>query len=445
MSTRWNRCLFAVLFSAGITGAAEPEKVTIVAARAFVDLLCKGDFEGAAKSYDEAMKKSFPPMKLEAIWKQIVNDVGPFQKQLEAPFEKLGKFDVVTVVCQFEKIKVDIRIVFDREGRVTGLSLRPAQPKFEFTPPPYAKSDAYTEKALIVGEGGEWPLPATLTLPRGDGPFPGVVLVHGSGGQDRDETIGGNKPFRDLAWGLASQGVAVLRYEKRTRHYGEKMVALKQRLTIQEEVVEDALLAIALLRQQKAIDGQRVFVVGHSLGGMVAPRLGALDPKLAGLALLAGTPRPLEDVIVDQNIYMMSLQAEITDKDKAALEEAKKQAAKVKDPKLGLDTPASELLGMPAAYWLALRSLDAGATAAKLSMPILVLQGERDFQATMTDFAAWKKALMDRPNVRFKSYPKLNHLFLAGEGKSTIAEYDRPGHVPLEVIDDVAAWVKKPG
>src|SRR4051794_11541515 len=164
----------------------------------------------------------------------------------------------------------------------------------------------FTEEPVVVGSG-EWALPGTLTLPTGTGPFPAVVLVHGSGPHDRDETIGPNKPFRDLAWGLAAQGVAVLRYEKRTHEHPAKLMPLKEKLTIREESVDDAVAAVALLRKQKEVDGKRIFVVGHSLGAIVAPKVAALEPAVAGIVLLAGSPRPFEDIILDQLTYLASL------------------------------------------------------------------------------------------------------------------------------------------
>ena len=337
-----------------------------------------------------------------------------------------------------------MRVVFDKAGRVSGLFIQPSIGTVEYKTPAYAKLDAFVERAFIVGEGGDWPLPGTLTLPKGDGPFPAVVLVHGSGPHDRDETIGPNKPFRDLAWGLASQGVAVLRYEKLTHHHREKLVELRDKVTIHEEGVRDAVAAVALLRKQKEIDGKRVFVVGHSLGAILAPQIGTLDPAIAGLVLLSGSPRPLEDVILEQMTYLLSLKGELTEEDKKELEKIRRQVARVKDKNLTADTPATELpLGAPATYWLALKAYDAAATAAKLKMPLLVLQGERDYQVTMADFAAWKKALDGRPNARFKSYPKLNHLYMEGEVKATPADYEKAGHVAPEVIDDVVAWIKK--
>jgi dienelactone hydrolase len=265
-----------------------------------------------------------------------------------------------------------------------------------------------------------------------------VVLLHGSGPHDRDETIGPNKPLRDLAWGLASQGVAVLRYEKRTREHGHRW---KPTMTFREETVDDALAAVALLRQRPEVDGRRVFVLGHSLGALAAPEVGRRDPALAGLIVMAGNTRPLEDLVLEQITYIRSLTP--SEDDKEELEKLRKQVARVKDRGLTAETPASELpLKAPAAYWLALRDYDPAATAARLKVPMLVLQGERDYQVTMADFDGWKKALAGRSNVRLKSYPKLNHLFMEGEGKAKPEEYQKAGHVSREVVDDVAAWVK---
>src|SRR5215471_14652653 len=154
---------------------------------------------------------------------------------------------------------------------------------------------------------GEWILPGTLSVPKGEGPFAAVVLVHGSGPNDRDETIGPNKPFRDLAWGLASQGIVVLRYDKRTKVYPEKMRELVSTLTVKEEVIDDALNAVSLLRGIPGVNPQRIVVLGHSLGGYLLPRIGAADRGIAGLIMLAGMCRPFEDAILDQFSYIYSL------------------------------------------------------------------------------------------------------------------------------------------
>jgi dienelactone hydrolase len=353
---------------------------------------------------------------------------------------------MIFVTTAFEKQTVDLKVVIDDGGQVVGffiLPVQPAVPPADAAPPPYAKPDSYRESEVTVGSG-EWALPGTLTLPVGPGPFPAVVLIHGSGPNDRDETVDSNKPFRDLALGLASRGIAVLRYEKRTRKYSGKIAEVKG-FTVQQETVEDALIALALLRGSQGIDPRRVFVLGHSLGGMLLPRIGQSQPALAGLIVMAGAARPMEDLILEQVTYLAGLDGIVTDPEKKQIEGLRAEVAKVKALKPGATEGA---LGAPASYWLDLQGYDPVQGSKYLPQPMLILQGERDYQVTMTDFAAWKKGLAGKPNVTFKSYPKLDHLFLAGEGKSSPAEYEKPGHVDSAVVNDIAAWIlgqgKKP-
>lgn len=251
-----------------------------------------------------------------------------------------------------------------------------------------------------------------------------------------------NKPFKDLAWGLASKGIAVVRYEKRTFAHREELLKEGDRVTIQEESVDDALAAARFLRSRREIHPGCVVIVGHSLGGYVAPLVGKQDSKLAGLVLLAANTRSLQTLLVSQFSYLFSLDGEISREEEAKLTELKKSLAILEDPRAFAKAETKDLpLGLSRAYWKALMDYDTTGTAKALSMPILVLQGERDYQVTMEDFTGWKKALAGNKNVSFKSYPSLNHLFMAGEGKSTPAEYKEVGHVAAEVIADIAAFV----
>jgi len=415
-------------------------------AKGFVDMLVKGDYATAEQSFDQTMKAAMPAEKLQHTWESIIAQVGPFKRQVGTRTEKATQqgqqYDVVFVTTEFEKAMLDIRVVFNSTQQIAGLFFAPAQ---SGTPTPSAASTvplSVREKEVVVGSG-EWALPGTLTMPTGSGPFPAVVLVHGSGPNDRDETIGPNKPFRDLAWGLASRGVAVLRYDKRTKVYAAKMAPLAGSLTVKEEVIDDALAAVSLLRQTDGIRPDEVFVLGHSLGGMLVPRIGQQDPNIAGFIVMAGPTRPMEDSILEQIIYIASLSGTLTEDQKAQMEDLKQQVARVKDPNLSNAVPPSELpLGVSAAYWLDLRGYRPAEVAKSLPQPMLILQGERDYQVTTADFDGWKSVLSDRAGVHFKLYPKLNHLFMEGEGKSRPEEYNVAGHVAEYVIDDIASWVK---
>jgi dienelactone hydrolase len=293
---------------------------------------------------------------------------------------------------------------------------------------------------VTVGEG-EWELPGTLTLPKGAGPFPAVVLVHGSGPNDRDETIGALKPFKDLAWGLASRGVAVLRYDKRTLAHASKLATLMQGLTVKEETIDDALAAAALLQQTDTIDPKRIFVLGHSLGGMLAPRIAAADRDIAGIVILAGATRPLEDLIVEQSEYIAALDGDVSIAERQQLEAIQQAVEQIKALNPSDAARTDSILGAPPSYWLDLQAYDPVDTAAQLTLPILILQGERDYQATLQDFEGWRVGLSGRPNVQLKTFPELNHLFVAGEGRSTPDEYQETGHVAEVVIEEIAAWL----
>ena len=414
-------------------------------AQDFIRQVVEGDFTGACRLFDSNMVQTFSEAKLKETWLQIIGQVGPFQKILACQAVERQENRIVTVSCQFEKAPVDFRLVFNQSGQMSGLNAQLAPAVSPYNPPAYVHAEAFHEVEVTVGSG-EWALPGTLSLPDGAGPFPAVVLVHGSGPQDRDEAIGLNKPFRDLAWGLASQGIAVLRYEKRTKvHAGQITPERRARYTVQEEVIDDALSAVQLLRQTPGIAPGCIYVLGHSLGATLAPRIGQQDPSIAGLIVMGGMTRPFEDTILDQYTYLYNLSGSMTDGQKAELEELRAKVARVKDPNLSDQVPAKDLpLELHPAYWLALRGYQPAEVAKSLAMRIFVLQGGRDYQVTTKgDYPAWQNALGEKSNATLKLYPKLFHLFIAGEGPATPQEYFVEGHVSDEVIQDSARWIRK--
>ncbi len=186
---------------------AEPPEVS--RAREFIDLVEQGDYDAAVKGFDDTVRKALPPDKLKAGWAAVKDQFGKLKKQDPVRIEKTDKYLIVFVPCVFEKATIDAKIVFDKDGQITGLFFLPAAG--EYKPPAYVKRDSFNDADVKFGKE-EWALPGTLTIPKGGGPFAAIVLVHGSGPQDRDETVGPNKPFFQLAGGLAHQGIAILPY-----------------------------------------------------------------------------------------------------------------------------------------------------------------------------------------------------------------------------------------
>lgn len=440
----WTSMTLAVTLLPARGRAQETGRPTpvVTAATSMVDRLARGDFSGATARFDSTMTAVMPPPKLEEVWRTVEQQAGPFVAWTRTRTGSVQGYDVVTVIGAFARDTIDIRVVFDQNGSIAGLFFRPHRKAPDRSAAVVPAPAAVAEREVTVGDG-EWRLPGTLTTPsRGSGPFPVVVLVHGSGPNDRDETIGPNKPFRDLAWGLGSRGVAVLRYEKRTRQYRERLITHVGRFTVAEETVDDALAAVALVRNLSTIDPDRVFVLGHSLGGMLAPRIARRDERIAGLIMLAGAARPLEDLIGDQVHYLAGLDSAITDAERVRLEQIEQEMARVAALTPADSSSGDLILGAPASYWLDLRAYDPVAVARSLSIPMLILQGGRDYQVTGADLARWRDGLAGSPRVSFREYSELNHLFIAGAGPSSPAEYETVGHVAPEVVADIAAWIE---
>lgn len=404
----------------------------------FIGLLAQRKYADASAMFDEKVASGLPTPKLEETWAGLEQALGAFKEPGAPRREDTGPYRVVVVPCVFQGGSLDATIAWDDKGRISGLFFRP--PQGEYAPPSYAKGDL-VKRAITVGED-PWKLPGELVLPPGTGPFPAIVLVHGSGPGDRNESVGPNRPFEDLALGLASKGIAVLRYDKRTRVHARALGPVIGTFTVKEETLEDAARAVELLRKDPAIDAARVFVLGHSLGGQLAPRIAEADAKLAGIVIMAGSTGMVGDAIVRQTEYILRLDGDLTPDETAKLEPLKKQNERLQAILGGAEAPDTEVIfGAAPAYWRDLAHYDAPAVAAKLDCRVLVLQGERDYQVTMSDFGAWKKALDGKPKAKLQTYPKLNHLMIPGDGPSGPEEYKLASHVDEAVVSDVAAWI----
>jgi dienelactone hydrolase len=407
--------------------------------------MSQGDFAAVETQFDETMQSQLPAGTLKGAWDQIVANYGPYQGQKDVTTSQQGGFNNVVVTTQFASTDLNIRAVFGQDGRVAGLFFQPANPSVmpTYVPPPYVDESKFSERDVTIGSG-QWQLPGTLSIPAGKGPFPGVVLVQGSGPEDRDETIGANKPFRDLAWGLASQGIAVLRYDKRTFAHQQQIASILDTITVKDEVTDDAELALDLLKTEQGVDPNKVFLLGHSLGGMLVPMIVQQKPGIAGAIVMAGPTRPFEDLLLDQANYIAGLDGVVSDTEQQQLDILKNQVANVKKPDLSSSTPSTDLpLGLPASYWLSLRDYHPEQVAAGQKVPMLIMQGLRDYEVKQMDFDGWKNALLARSNVTFKEYPNLNHIFKEGQGMGTPDEYNMPGHVSQQVVKDISDWIGK--
>jgi len=367
---------------------------------AVVEMARAGRFEEIRDLFAPQVRSMVTPDALQVAWRSELERRGPVTSLGEPVSEPAGAGVVVVkvpVTCEHGELTVVMSV--DGAGLLQGLLIEPAVAG-SWAPPGYADPDSFAEREVQVGSG-PLAVSGTLSVPYGDGSWPGVVLLSGGGPFDRDQTSGPNKPLKDLAWGLASRGAAVVRFDKVTYAHAGQVADF----TIADEYVPHAVAAVRLLRDHPAVDPARVFVAGHSAGGKAAPRVAAAEQAVA--------------------------------------ETITRQAALAGSPGLSPATPASELpFGLPASYWLDLRDYDPVATAVALDKPMLILQGGRDFQVTAEDdLSGWQAGLGHRADVTIRVYDADNHLFFPGTGPSTPAEYETPQHVDPAVVAGIARWL----
>lgn len=421
---RWGSTLL-MLCASTLAHATSPEQT----ASTLLDHLEADRTTAAEAMFTPEMAKAVPAAQLRTLWQSL----GKLRERGTAHITTHEGMTIVVVPLTFAKGALDAQIVVDAQQRVAGLMFKPAAPAAPAPPADAPYRESSFEVPTPTGA-----LPGTLAMPTGRGPFPAVVLVHGSGPQDRDETVGPNRPFLDVARGLAAQGIAVLRYDKRTKVRPQEFVG--RDFTMDDETTDDAVAAINALAGTPGIDPGHLYVMGHSQGGMLAPRIAQQSDKVAGLILWSAPARSLLTLLPEQNRYLLGLRGEISAEEQAFLDTLDAQIAAARGT---ADVPAKDLpLGLPATYWRAFERVDPVADARTLKQPILLLQGGRDIQVIDTDWQLWKRGLSRQRSVTFRDYPSLNHLGIAGQGPGTLEEYANPGHVLPQLIDDVARWIK---
>ena len=401
--------------------------------REFIQLLADGQFETAGEWVDPDAPIPFGAAELEQAWTGVV---GP-----EAGLDSIERVVYFGTVRGNNRYILDVTVDANQYQVVVdygenGLITFQVAPVQEWTPPEYADRDSFAEQAVSLETPLDCELGATVSLPETDEQVPGVVIVHGNGPADRDNTIGPNRTYKELAWGLASQGIAVLRYDKRTYACQPDLADA----TIDDIVTEDALTAISELRSFEQVADDRLFVAGHSFGGGLAPRIARMDGNLAGTVMLAPGPAgPFSDLIERQARHIFDLQPINSSVREEFLQGVEREADKIRNLDIG-DDDIVRFGGRE--FYESLQNYDQTGTAGALEIPQLLIQGGQDFQLTVEDdLPIWRDALEGKENVEITVYDDLNHLFQESQGQRTQAEYALDNEVDRRVIDRIARFV----
>lgn len=424
----------ALLFNQSLTLAAQ-EDPRLARGREYLQLLIDGKYEDFCAKGDEMMTAGFRPSRAQLTWQTLISRLGPFQKEQSAELSANGENATIKFVWRFERGAATGRLILDKGDRIAGLWFD--RMDLLVPPPKYADPEKFTEKEVKVS-AGRFELNGKLTLPKDAEKPPVAILLHGSGPQDMDQSIGGVQMFRDLAWGLASKEIAVLRFDKRTRAH--PLATQPADWTLETESIEDARAAIKLLRARDDVDPRKIFVVGHSLGAMAAPYVAREEQDLAGLVLICAAGRPILDLVEEQVAYVAEVDGAVDPNEIRQLQTIREQLQIIRGGNAA--SMPGLLLGQPGIYWSRMNELAPWEVAGRLNCPILILHGGRDYQVGRVDAETWKKFASDHKDAKHRYYDKLNHLLVAGEGPSSPNEYGQTANVDEELVRDLAEWIR---
>lgn len=423
-----------ILLLAGVAMSAHARKESAEkAASGFVKQLETGAYEMAWERMSPDMRAALTMAMLKQTWESLASQLGEYKASGEPVVSHGSPVSSVKIPLSFANGSLDASIAVDASGTIAGLHfLPPASDGGKSSNKPRETSDNGVSREVLIGRGGG--VPGTLLMPVAqDRPVPVVLLVPGSGPQDRDGTVGQNHPYADIANGLAALGIATLRFDKRTRVHPDEFRTAD--ITLDEEVGNDVAAAVNELVATPGIDPERIYLFGHSLGGVAA--IGAADvPSVAGLVLFAVPSRPILDLLQAQVTYVANVDGKADSEEVKRIQELRGQISRVRSG----DTSAS-IFSVPAKYWVDLEKRDTVAGVLRLHKPVLLLQGGRDYQVTSADWSIWQERVAGRSAISLREYPTLNHLGISGDVPSNPDEYLRPGQVDQELIREVAEWI----
>lgn len=418
----------------GTGGDSTQSGTAVETATEFVGELGNERFERAYDRIAPDARSRVAVGELEQIWLGYTAVGGEFHEVAETTETVASGFDAVDVTMAFERSKHELQVLVTDEFDVAGITFNDSYER-----PGYVDRDAITEQKATL-ETEECSLEGTVTVPADADPdsVPGVVLVHDSGPADRNLGSVATRAFTDLAEGLATQGVAAFRYDKRT--YACPQEIEPEDHTLDAATVDDALLAVDELRSVEAVGDDSVVVAGLGVGGLAVPRIVDRDGDLAGGVAMGAPARPFHDVVLAH----LEHQATVGSHEWPAMTNTyEKQAGEIDRVRDGDYDEDDVLLDFSGAFWESLAEYDALETAREIDDPLYFLQGERDFQASLEDdFGVWQSELDDRSGTDFDSYDGLNHLFMPVEGPGVAFEYRVRNNVDSQVVTDLANWIE---
>jgi len=428
------------LLSFAILGFSTNEQSSNEKATEYLNYFLLGNYEKACEFHDATLKNAFPATVMANAAANIEFQFGKYAGNMEIIKENTVQGNNVYLIeAEYKDLYLNYTVSVNPDGEIAGFFFKQGKIK-ESGIPQYLDENNVIEKDIIIGEA-PFELKGTLTTPKGLKEYPVVIISQGSGAHDKDGTIGPNSIYRDIALGLGNIGVACVRYEKRTYAYPGPIAEIKpteDATYIQYEYTDDIYHALDFCDTIEGNTG--TILLGHSQGGAIVPNIAKEDPRVKKLILLAAGIRRFAQISIDQNLYVASI-TELSEQQKQALEQALVFFKMVLEHKIPAETQIQP--GLYVAYMYDFDKYEPMPVLKNLNIPILVVQGEKDFQATMEgDFLPMKNELGDRENFTFVSLPDLDHIFKPIEGEmADLNSINEKGFPEKVLFDTIKEWI----
>lgn len=402
--------------------------------------MVSGNYEKVVSTFSVDLQENVDAEKLKTLHENFVSVYGEAQIRSRVLKTYYHDKNIVYRFIWYGDQSCKLRFEIDNK-KIVAFNMKAESVIDGWTPPDYAdKADYKVYPELIPGNG--YGLTGEFVRPVGENQDKVVIMIHGSGPSNRDEAIRGNRPFRDLAYGLAAQGISSIRFEKNTYLFGQELASV-QDLTIWNETGQDVVSVVEYLKKFKSVESENIILLGHSQGAMMIPRI--CDSIDVGAAIMiAGNARPVYELVYDQTKFLLRENG-LDDAEKRRLNMLKDQIKNLdKLSDMHPDSVDFALpFGLPAEYWKDLLEYDQQACAKNMDIPVFLIQGEGDYQVTMKDFRKFRRALRrSDSDWKAKSYEKINHLLFKNEGEPSSEEYTRNENVDTVLIDDISSWIK---
>ncbi len=411
-----------------------------------LDLVIQEDAEGIFERFSEDVKKQVPLDALQQVFSSLPQMLGAYQGGTVAQKE-ISPSVLQEEVLEYQKASLKVTYMVNEKGEITTLFFAPVPKKQKVQEKENVPLNV-VEKELVIDEKGQYPLYGTLCYPKEGENLPLVLLVHGSGPNDRDETVQNTKMFKDIAHFLASKGIAVMRYDKRTYTHGKEIAQSKDfaSFTVYDETIDDVIKVAEHLKTLPFLNKERFVLVGHSMGGMLSPKICQMSENLfCKQVLLSSTPYTLFKLMYDQNMALIQTLPQAQQEANIASVQSEYEKVQALPLLSEAEQKQTTVFGMNGYYAQSLL-MDTVQILKDTHMPVLVINGTEDFQVVnQNGYDAFYSHFKDQKNITLVKAEALNHLLMHYNGDKqfqyTVNEYAAPNTVDENILQTITNFV----